>query len=193
MMRTPLVVLVVLAALTSCGSPLDDLGISPSAPLGLFPNIDSYLASKEKFTRSETEFTIPQAFNNPDVFDKIAELKVYQYQEFAQQSEGKHVVLVGVDDRNMVQAIGGQFHSGGATFTTTGTRTQAFLSELWAKLAGSEPTFKKANRPGVDLNEYFWVELNQGGVKGRWEKIPNSGDANITRTIWDMMLIWRTR
>jgi hypothetical protein len=145
------------------------------------------------FKRSEVEFSIPQAFNDPGIFEVIENLKVYQYQEFAQQSEGRHVVLIGVDDQNQVQAVGGQFHSGGDKFSTTGTRTQGFLAAYWAELAGMEPTFKKDNRPGVDVNEFLWAAFDKGGLRGRWEKIPNSGLASHTKSIWDMMLIWRKR
>lgn len=181
------VVIGLFVALSGCGGGLE---LTPAHPLGTLADITAMLPA-DVFERSQRTFTEAECFG-PERQEKYGELTVHVFEEHPGSSMGvRHWVLVGVDAAGQVQAIGAKFASQSAKFTTSGTRSQAFMASLWQELQGGEAAFTKANRPGIDMDEYFYANLAKGAIKGYWEKIPNSRNGSDTRSIWDMALVWR--
>lgn len=175
--------------LAACGGGVS-FDVSAGQPLGSVAQMEDVIKGKERFKKLERKLTRPECFNDLDRIEKLTEFKAYQWQEFPASETIKHLIVVAVDDAGEIRAVAGSFRSGSDKFTTNGTRTHEILASYWEAVFGPA-TFKKQNRPGIDVDEFFLATAAKGGVKGRWEKEPKSGIASNKRSIWDMILIWR--
>jgi len=176
--------------LAACGGGVS-FDVSAGQPLGSVAQMEDVIKGKERFERSkERKLTRPECFNDLDLIEKLTELKAYQWEEFPASETIKHLIVLAIDDAGEIRAVAGMFRSGSAKFTTNGTRTHEILASYWEAVFGPA-TFKKQNRPGIDVDEFFLATAAKGGVRGRWEKEPKSGIASNSRSIWDMILIWR--
>ena len=185
MIRFALAAVALAALLPACGgAPVE---LSKENPLGTLADIEKVLTEKG-FEKSKRTFTVAEVFE----YETLTDLTVWVFEEHPTSSLGvKHWVLVGVDDGGRVMALGGKFASQSDGFTTSGTKTQKFLAEIWREIAGGEPSFTRMNRPGVDVDEYLMTRLSTPLVEGYWEKTPNSKMASHTRSIWDALILRR--
>jgi hypothetical protein len=177
---------VLLLLLPGCG---DSFGITPSNPLGTWDVMDSVLTADKGLTRTERKFQVVECFRR-ELFEKFGKLKVFQYEEIAQNSDSKHLVLLAVDEVNIVRAVGGIFHSGRKSFSDSGSKVEGYMASLWAEVNGAPVEFTKENEPGGMISEFLLTKINKGNVHGIWKKTPATGEIAHHRTILDRMLLW---
>jgi hypothetical protein len=174
--------------LAGCGG--IDYGIGPGAPLGKLESMDAVLVEKGLDKRPVRKFTEGECFG-PEIYEKLVDLKVHEYKEYAKQTTARTHVLVGVDESGAVRAVQAEFSSMAPGFTTSGGRTQNFIANLWLELNGAEPSFSKQNRPGIEVQEFLLTTLAKGGVRGRWEKFSPTDMMGSAKQIMDRVLLWR--
>jgi hypothetical protein len=180
------VVFLLTIILPGCGDPY---GITPSHPLATFEIMDRILTDDKGLERSERTLTVAECFRS-ELHEKLGELKVFQYEEYAKSSVVKHVVLIAVDEVHIVRAVAGAFHSGRQSFSDSGGKAESYLCGLWAAVNGGPAEFTKRNEPGVDVNEYLLSTIEKGGVHGLWKKMPGAGVVAHHATIQDKILLW---
>jgi len=166
-----------------------DTGRDGSHPLGRFEVMDEFLREKglERSERPILEAECP----DPEVFLRLRDHPCYEYFDSMRQEQMRHRVVIAVDDRKQVVAVGGCFFSATNVWSTAGTRAENFLAHYWKEVVGSEPRFEKLNKPGVDLDEYLLAKVERPSWAAFWRKEPTSGNASHTRTLHDTLLVYR--
>lgn len=175
--------------LAACGG--GGIEVTPAHPLGTLADFAKALDAIGRYEHSVRKFTNPETFA-VEPWERFEALTVHAYEERTMSSAGvKHLVLIGVDEAGEVQAIGGSFNSKSPLYSTSGSETQKLLARFWVTVQGGEPTFEKLNYPGIDVDEYLRANFSTPTVAGIWHKQSTSKMISHSRSIWDMIFIYR--
>ena len=104
----------------------ESYGISASKPLGDFETLDALLLAKG-LKKSERALTRPEGFQH-EIWEQIRDYTVHEYMDVAKGGSGvKHYVMIGLDDEQRVQYVGGAFFSQTAGYSDFGSKCETFL------------------------------------------------------------------
>jgi len=187
-MNRKLIWIPLVALLVGCGGFVE---LTADKPLGDKDEIDAHLLGDRPFEKKKGKITWSNTFEIEEAWEKLEDLETWEYEENSKSTPAGDVhVKVTTDAEGNVVAICGRFHSRSGKWSDAGGPAETFVSLLWKELADCEASFSKQDRGGPDINEYLLAEFDNGTVAGRWEKVPNNGDARNTKSMWDNVFLY---
>ena len=188
MTRSVLLLAIATLLTAACG---DSIEVSPSYPLGKLEDIDATLGDPKYFKKSFDKFATNECFDDHDLYEKLAELKVVKY-EFvgAGSAAGVFHVKLLLSPTNQVLGMVGRFRSMRADFTDSGGRVPAFVGRMWKAVSGGPALFEKQYYTNYDDEEYLLSTFETPTARGRWEKKSTQGNVEVGGTIYDQVLLW---